>query len=59
MPRCAISRREGEAIQISDDIFVEIKGSQVRLSIVAPSEVRILSYELVPEKPRTLFSGNH
>ena len=52
MPRLGLSRREGEAIQISDDIFVEIaeiSTNQVRLSIVAPREIRILRCELVPD----------
>lgn len=44
-----LTRKSGEAIQIGDNItitIVEIKGSQVRLGIDAPSDVLIYRKEL-------------
>ena len=44
-----LSRRTGESIAIGDDItvtIVAISGSQVRLGIAAPREVRVLRKEI-------------
>ena len=44
-----LSRRPGESVTIGDDItvtIVAISGSQVRLGIAAPREVRILREEI-------------
>jgi carbon storage regulator len=44
-----LSRRPGESVTIGDDIMitvVSISGSQVRLGITAPREVRILREEI-------------
>jgi len=49
-----LSRRPGESIQISDDITVtvsQVRGGRVRLSISAPTEVRILRKEILVPKP--------
>ncbi|HXK30480.1 MAG TPA: carbon storage regulator CsrA [Candidatus Binatia bacterium] len=44
-----LSRKSGESIAIGDDItitIVTISGSQVRLGIAAPREVRVLREEI-------------
>ncbi len=44
-----LSRRSGESITIGNDItvtIVDISGSQVRLGIAAPREVRVLREEI-------------
>ena len=44
-----ITRKVGERIYIADDIFVEvleIAGSNVRIGIEAPAEIRIFRHEL-------------
>jgi len=44
-----LSRRPGESVTIGDDItvtIVAISGSQVRLGIAAPREVRVLREEI-------------
>lgn len=49
MPNLILSRRAGEAILVGDDIEItvlEIDGSQVRISIQAPKDVRIVRAEL-------------
>lgn len=49
-----LSRRLGESIQISDDITVtvsQVRGGRVRLSISAPSDVRVLRKEIVSSTP--------
>ena len=50
-----ITRRVGEAVQIGDDITIHVMddraGSQVRLGINAPRDVRILRSELAPHSP--------
>ncbi len=48
----ALSRKNGEAIWIGDDIQVvvaEVKNGRVRLAIAAPENVAILRGELRPE----------
>jgi carbon storage regulator len=45
-----LSRKTGESIQIDDNIFVtvsEVKGGRVRLSIQAPTSVRIVRKEIL------------
>jgi len=45
-----ISRRPGESIHIGDEIVIHIHrfhGSQIRISIDAPQQVRILRSELI------------
>lgn len=45
-----LSRKQGESIQIDDNIFVtvsEVKGGRVRLSIDAPKSVRIVRKEIL------------
>lgn len=45
-----LSRKQGESIQIDDNIFVtvsEVKGGRVRLSIEAPRSVRIVRKEVL------------
>ena len=45
-----LSRKQGESIQIDDNIFVtvsEVKGGRVRLSIDAPRNVRIVRKEVL------------
>lgn len=45
-----LTRREGEKLQIGDEIVVEIldsKGSQVKVGIKAPREVKVMREELV------------
>lgn len=45
-----LSRKQGESIQIDDNIFVtvsEVKGGRVRLSIDAPRSVRIVRKEVL------------
>lgn len=49
-----LTRKEGERIQIGDDIVIEvvrINHSQVRLGILAPQEVAIVRTELLRQKP--------
>ena len=44
-----LSRKSGEAIQISDDITLtvsRVRGGRVRLSIEAPKNIRILRKEV-------------
>ena len=44
-----LSRKSGEAIQISDDITLtvsRVRGGRVRLSIEAPKSIRILRKEV-------------
>lgn len=60
-----LSRKVGESIQISDNIFVkviEVKGGRVRLSFDAPKEIQILREELSVEaskaKPTTHFTAS-
>ena len=46
-----ITRRVEEAIQIGDDVTVQvsrIKGNQVALAIDAPEDVKVLREELAP-----------
>lgn len=50
-----LSRRKGEAIQISDNIVItitEIKGGRVRLSVDAPRSVPVLRSEVL-DRPRS------
>lgn len=45
-----LSRKQGESIQIDENIFVtvsEVKGGRVRLSIEAPRTVRIVRKEVL------------
>ena len=45
-----LSRKQGESIQIDENIFVtvsEVKGGRVRLSIEAPRSVRIVRKEVL------------
>lgn len=45
-----LSRKQGESIQIDEDIFVtvtQVKGGRVRLSIEAPKHVRIVRKEVL------------
>lgn len=45
-----LSRKQGESIQIDENIFVtvsEVKGGRVRLSIDAPRSVRIVRKEVL------------
>ena len=45
-----LSRKQGESIQIDDNIFVtisEVKGGRVRLSIDAPRSVRVVRKEVL------------
>jgi carbon storage regulator len=47
-----LSRREHERIKLGDAIgvtVIQVAGDRVRLGIEAPSEIRILRYELEPE----------
>ncbi len=58
-----LSRKLNQEIRIAENIVVRvigIKGNQVRLGIVAPSEVPVLREELtmkVPSQPRQPCSG--
>ena len=58
-----LSRKLNQEIRIAENIVVRvigIKGNQVRLGIVAPSEVPVLREELttkVPSQPRLSCSG--
>jgi len=50
--RLVLTRRIGEAIQVGDDVCVQvvrIDGSKVRIGISAPRDVRILRAELEPK----------
>ena len=45
-----LTRRIGETLQIGDDITVTVldaKGTQVKVGVVAPKDVRVLREELV------------
>ena len=45
-----LSRKQGESIQIDDNIFVtvtQVRGGRVRLSIDAPKSVRIVRQEVL------------
>ena len=47
-----LTRRQGESIAIGDDVIVtvlEIRGGQVRLGIVAPSEITVLRSEILDQ----------
>lgn len=49
-----LSRREGESIDIGNDIHITIlgiKGGQVRVGIAAPQEINIKRSELSDLKP--------
>lgn len=54
-----LTRRPGQSVYIGDDVkitLVEIKGSQVRVGIEAPSNVRIFReeiYQQIQEENRT------
>ncbi len=46
-----LSRREGEALMIGDDVTIVIlgiKGRQVRVGIAAPRSINILRQEILP-----------
>lgn len=47
-----ISRRIGDTIHIGEDIVIvvrELRGGHVKLGIEAPSSIRVLRGELLPE----------
>ena len=49
-----LTRRQGESIAIGDDVTItvlEIRGGQVRLGIVAPSEITVLRSEILDQGP--------
>jgi len=56
-----LTRKKNETMVIGHDIRVEvlgIKGSQVKIGIHAPEEVRVLREELL-EKPASSDDGTH
>lgn len=60
-----LTRRLGESVAIGDDVVVtvlEVRGGQVRLGIVAPSEITVLRSEIldpVAEQNRQAASAQH
>ena len=56
MSNLIITRRNGEAVHIGDDIVVRVERIQadrrVRISVSAPRSVKILREELVGTPPR-------
>ena len=55
-----LSRREGQSIQLGDQIRITIlqrRGRQVRIAIEAPREMRILRGELTPRAEGELLDG--
>jgi carbon storage regulator len=54
-PGLVLTRREGQRIQIGNDVTVElvsIDGGEVRLRVVAPREVRVLREEILSREPK-------
>ncbi|OOG23482.1 hypothetical protein B1C78_11145 [Thioalkalivibrio denitrificans] len=50
-----LTRRAGEAVRIGEDVVIYVtgvNGSQVKVAIEAPDEVRILREELLAHPPR-------
>lgn len=62
MSHLVLMRRVGEAIIIGDDIdlrILEIKGSQIKIGIEAPRDVRIVRSEILNKVPNHKRSNNH
>ena len=58
-PCLVLSRREGEAIHIGDDVVVEVvhTGKTVKLAIRAPRETSVVRGELVGGSDKTMGSS--
>lgn len=61
-----LTRKSGEAIQIGDDVTVEVlemRGGRVRLGITAPAKVGVHRSEIIfkvsPESDVTLSTDRH
>ncbi|AMV30850.1 hypothetical protein VN12_01955 [Pirellula sp. SH-Sr6A] len=50
-----LSRKVGEVIRISDDVFVEVvavRGGKVRLAVTAPKDIPIFRQEVYQKKQK-------